>query len=478
MGILDFFRRPKPLRATFDIAQTTRENKNHWAASDNLSARAELSPGIRRVIRIRSRYEAANNSWYSGMIRTAVNHIIGRGPRLQVMTANPEFNQRLELAYDAWSKKIKLAAKYRTVYGAEFRDGESFIMRAERPRNYPLSLDLKIFETEQIATPWTGAILQDAYVDDGVRFDANTNEIEYYVYDHHPGASIPVSTLKGEWYSANEVLHLFRAERPGQTRGIPRVTPSLQTLPIMRRQELATLFSAESAANFAIYMKSNSAAVDPAVAPTDFAEMELARNMLTVIPEGWDLGQIEPKQPGPLYEMFQRQALMSFCRCTNMPYALAAGTAKDSNFSSYKGDIRNVWRPEVETEQNHFELTIVDPVFQWFLEAAVFVPGLLAGGPPIDQIKYEWNWPPLPDIDPADTVSTNAQRISTGQCSIAQVYSENGMDWETEAASSAAAWGVEVIDYKKAVFDQTFGLTPQPVPPQPAQARFPQVAPQ
>jgi hypothetical protein len=52
------------------------------------------------------------------------------------------------------------------------------------------------------------------------------------------------------------------------------------------------------------------------------------------------------------------------------------------------------------------------------------------------------------------------------------------MDWETGAASSAAAFGVTVADYKKAVFDQTFGLTPQPIPPQPAQARYPQVTPQ
>lgn len=469
MGIREFFRRsPKTtqLQASFDIAQTTADNKNHWSAADNLSARAELSPGVRRVIRVRSRYEAANNSWYCGMIRTAVNHVIGRGPKLQVMTDSPIFNQRLETAFDDWSKKIKLSSKYRTIYAAYFRDGDSFVMRAERPRNYPISLDLKVFESEQCATPWTGAILQDAYVDDGVRFDAATNEIEFYIYDHHPGANIPVSTLRGQWYSANDVLHIFRAERPGQTRGIPRVTSALQTLPIMRRQELATLFSAESAANFAMYLKSNSAAIDPKTSPGDFQEVELARNMLTTLPAGWDIGQIEPKQPGPLYEMFQRQALMGFCRCTNMPYGLAAGTAKDSNFSSYKGDIRNVWKPEVVTEQDAFELSIVNPIFQWFLEACVFVPSLLSGGPPIDQIRFAWNWPPLPDIDPGDTVQTNATRIATGQSSIAQIYSENGMDWETEALSAATAWGVDVPTFKKALFDKTFDRNPPAQPQQ------------
>jgi capsid protein len=230
----------------------------------------------------------------------------------------------------------------------------------------------------------------------------------------------------------------------------------------MRRQELATLFSAESAANFAIYMKSNSSAVDPAVAPTDFAEMELARNMLTVIPEGWDLGQIEPKQPGPLYEMFQRQALMGFCRCTNMPYPLAAGTAMQSNFSSYKGDIRNVWKPEVVVEQDNIEERIIDPIFMWFLQAAIYVPGLLDGAPPIDQIDYQWNWPPLPDIDPAETVATNAERMATGQATPSMIHSENGQDWETEVARFAQDLGVTVPEVKKALFDKYFGLVAPP----------------
>ncbi|MFN9289302.1 MAG: phage portal protein, partial [Planctomyces sp.] len=163
---------------------------------------------------------------------------------------------------------------------------------------------------------------------------------------------------------------LYRAERPGQTRGIPRATPALQTLPIMRRQELATLYSAETAANFAMYLKSNSPAIDPADSPADFAEIELTRNMLTTLPAGWEIGQVEPKQPGPLYEMFQRQALMSFCRCTNMPYTLAAGTGKDANFSSFKGDMKNVWEPEVQVEQNRIQMDIVERLWQWFLESA------------------------------------------------------------------------------------------------------------
>lgn len=457
----------KPLAAKFDLAQTTADNKRHWANADGLSARAAVSPAVRRVVRIRSRYEAENNSWYSGILRTVVNHIIGNGPRLQVLTANNEGNTRLERAFRRWALSVDFADKLRTMTEAYWRDGEVFAMRSERMKNYPYTLDIRTFEADQVANPMMGLVYSDPYVDDGVRFDRSTNEISFYIYDHHPGSNVPVSTLGGDWYPATEVLHLFRAERPGQTRGIPRATPALQTLPIMRRQELATLYSAETAANFAMYLKSTSGALDPSASPADFAEIELARNMLTTLPAGWDIGQVEPKQPGPLYEMFQRQALQSFCRCTNMPYTLAAGTGKDANFSSFKGDMKNVWEPEVQVEQSRIEFSVVEPVFRWFLEQAIFVPGLLDGMPPISELEHQWHWPPLPELDAVDSANAAAIRMSTGQSAPTDEHARRGRDWETEAARAAADFGVDVGTYKAAVFAKTFGLTAgQPLPTQ------------
>jgi len=452
--------RTPQVRAKFDLAQTTPENRRHWTNADGLAARAAMSPAVRRVVRIRSRYEAENNSWYAGILRTAVNHIVGSGPRLQVLTQDAAANQRLELAWRRWVARVDFGEMLRTAVEAYWRDGEVFVMRAERPQWYPMPLDLRTLEADQIAMPWQQSQLQDPFVDDGVRFDPALNELEFYVYDHHPGSTAPVSMLSGDWYPSTEVLHLYRQERPGQTRGIPRATPALQTLPIMRRQELATLFSAETAANFAMYLKSTGSAVTPAASGADFAEIELTRNMLTTLPEGWEIGQVEPKQPGPLYEMFQRQALMSFCRCTNMPYTLAAGTGKDANFSSFKGDMANVWAPEVHVERDRITWAIVERVWHWFLESAVFVPGLLSGMPRIEEINHQWTWPPLPELDATEAADAAAVRLSTGQSTLSEEHARRGKEWEMEATRAAADFGVSVEEYKRAVFEKTFDVQP------------------
>lgn len=471
--------KPVLVNAKFDLAQTTADNRKHWASADGLSARAAISPAVRRVVRIRSRYEAENNSWYAGILRTAVNHIVGNGPRLQMLTDNPEANRRIEKAWNRWAQKTDFADTLRTAVEAYWRDGEVFMMRADRPQLYPNpTLDLRLFEADQVANPWTAGVYNNAFVDDGIKFDRSTNELMLYVYDHHPGSNVPLSTMSGEWYTSKEVLHLFRADRPGQTRGIPRATPALQTLPIMRRQELATLYSAETAANFAMYLKSNSPALDPSASPADFAEIELTRNMLTTLPAGWEIGQVEPKQPGPLYEMFQRQALQSFSRCTNMPYTLAAGTGKDANFSSFKGDMKNVWEPEVQCEQSRVEWSIVAPVFQWFLESAIYVPGLLDGLPSINAIDHRWHWQPLPDLDAVDSANAATLRLKSGLSTLTEENARRQKDWDTEAQRAAVDFGVPVEVYKQAVFASLFGLQ-QGVPmpgqqPQQAAAALPQ----
>jgi len=480
MGILSWFfgaKKQQPeIKATFDLAQTTPDNRKHWASADSLAARAALSPAVRKVVRIRSRYEAENNSWYSGILQTAANHVIGGpGPRLQISTGNPEVDRRIEAAWIQWCRVVDFQDTLRLAFVTYWRDGEVFLIRRDLPYRTPVSLDVALFEADQVAAPWSSPGYGNPFEDDGVRFDSSTNELQFYVYRHHPGSTaFSVNTFEGDWYPARQVVaHLFRAERPGQIRGVPRATPALQTLPIMRRQELATLYSAETAANFAMYLKSTSPALDPSSSPADFAEIELTRNMLTTLPAGWEIGQVEPKQPGPLYEMFQRQALMSFCRCTNMPYTLAAGTGKDANFSSFKGDMRNVWEPEVRVEQNRIENTILEPVLSWFLEAAVFSPGILAGAPPFSQIEHRWHWPPLPELDPSESAAAAEQRMLIGLSAPSDEHAKVGSDFNSVVARMAADYAVDEQTVRQMLFQQKYGAL-APTSPQTAQAAMPQ----
>jgi capsid protein len=82
--------------ARYDTAQTTVDNVRHWANADGLSANAAASPEVRRIMRNRSRWEVANNSYARGIVLTLANDVIGAGPRLQILTDDSKTNRHIE----------------------------------------------------------------------------------------------------------------------------------------------------------------------------------------------------------------------------------------------------------------------------------------------------------------------------------------------------------------------------------------------
>ncbi len=137
------------LRARFDSAQTTPDNRRHWAAADGLSADAAASPDVRRVLRNRARYEVANNSYARGIVLTLANDVVGTGPRLQMLTSDADANRRIEAAFAEWSAAVDLPGKLRTMRMARASDGEAFaVLFANDALPGPVTLDLRLVEAD------------------------------------------------------------------------------------------------------------------------------------------------------------------------------------------------------------------------------------------------------------------------------------------------------------------------------------------
>ena len=98
-----------PVRSRFDAAQTTPDNARHWSAADYFSADQEARPEVRKILRMRSRYEIANNSYAHGLVLMLSNDTIGTGPRLQMLSDNEEINERIEYQFARWSDTSRRA---------------------------------------------------------------------------------------------------------------------------------------------------------------------------------------------------------------------------------------------------------------------------------------------------------------------------------------------------------------------------------
>ena len=445
------------VKAGLELTKTTPENARHWRGTDALSARAAMPRSERKVARERSRYEWDNNSWYAGMLRTAANHIVGTGPRLQVLTNYPDVNARIEKAWRKWAKHVRFAEKLRTAVMTYWRDGETFGMRGQSSQT-SLGLDVRLYEGDQVAQPQ--GYMNDPSIEDGKRIDNFGNMVDCWVYDQHPGnIGIGVANfLTGEWYKADRIWHLFRAERPGQVRGLPRCAPAIDWLAHMRRYSKATLSAAELQALFPIFATTNAqAGVEPAVMDDEFSAVEYFRGLINFMPEGWRMEFPDPKFPTTTNEQFQRTELMYFARCANLPYSLASGTSKDANFAAAKMDIVNLWGPEVRSEQDTLDSIVMVPTFRWFLEDCVFVPGVLDDCPlAIDDIEFRFDWPPLPVADEIDSANAAKIRMDTLQTTGRQESMAKGEDYDAKIREAAKDYGVTVEQFNAARFARDY----------------------
>jgi len=178
----------RSVRAGYDSALTTDENRRHWAAADDLSARSANSPQVRAILRRRARYEVANNSYARGIVLTLANDCIGTGPRLQMLTESPEFNRLIEKEFAKWSRVIGLAEKLRTMRMARAQDGEAFALLINNPRlPTPVKLDIRLIEADQVTTPDLSYLSNGSNTVDGIVFDEYGNPVEYHILRCHPG---------------------------------------------------------------------------------------------------------------------------------------------------------------------------------------------------------------------------------------------------------------------------------------------------
>jgi len=288
---------------------------------------------------------------------------------------------------------------------------------------------------------------------DGIVFDELGNPKEYHVLDYHPGDFLTMAPLAYRVIPAASIIHWFRKDRPGQSRGLPDILPALPLFAQLRRYTLAVIAAAESAANIAIFMKTNTPAGGEAADVEPMTEMEFSPNMAVFGPEGWEPTQIRAEQPATTYDMFKREILNEIARCLNMPYNIAACNSSGYNYASGRLDHQTYYK-SIRVEQSHCEAVVLDRILDAWMAEAVKVYPELAG---LEDWPHQWFWDGHEHVDPLKEASAQATRLASNTTTLAAEYARSGKDWETEVRQRA----------KEVALMKELGLTiAQAAPPQ------------
>lgn len=431
---------PVHVRAKFDSAEKG-DDYRHWANADAFSADAAGSPNVRRTLRNRARYERANNSYLAGISSTLANDLIGTGPRLQLNSGDSTIDREIERAFFDWGWQINLPTKLRTMRECIVTDGEAFAMFISNPANDGVQLDVRLVEAEMISTPTqilaaSTTVTPEGSIVDGLEFDQIGNVLGYQLLNYHPGSNWKVNNLEYTRIPASQIVHWFRPQRAGQHRGIPEVGPALKLFAAMRRYTEAVIAAAETAADFAAFLHSNSPAAE--VDEVDaFSEMAIEKRSMVTLPEGWDISQLKAEQPTNTYQAFKREIVSEIGRCMQLPYNVAALDSSSYNYASGRMD-HQIYAATVRVYRDELERVMLDRMLgAWVAEASLLgiVPDSMA---PMAEWNWSWVWDGREHVDPSKEAEAAQTRLETLTTSLAHEYAKQGKNWETELRQIAA----------------------------------------
>lgn len=414
----------RPVKARFDSAQTTKDNARHWAAADGLSADEDARAEVRRILRLRSRYEIANNAYAKGLVQMLANDTIGTGPRLQMLTNDEDFNDRVEASFSQWAEAVMLPQKLRTMRMARCQDGEAFAVINTNPKiAHDVKMGLDVIEADRISgeLTWLGS---DRSVD-GIMFDRWGNPESYRVLKYHPGDCHYMPGDEAMTVPAEYMVHIFRRDRPGLHRGIPELSSALDLFAQLRRYNQAVLSAAEAAADFAAVLYTDT----PPDGETEDIEaldtIPLERNMMLTVPAGWKLGQLDSKQPTSTHSEFVKSILSEIARCICCTYGSIAGDFSGFNYASGRLD-NQIYHKSILVDRSCWESEVLNRIFSlWFKE------WLLINGINHDECdsRHTWFWDGFPHVDPVKEATAQAARLASNTTTLAAECARDGRDY-------------------------------------------------
>jgi capsid protein len=347
-----------------------------------------------------------NNGYAESAVTTIVDHVVGWGI---VPNPRPRNKPALE-TWKAWADSTTCDADgqhdfaglqklaLRTVVEA----GEVIIRRRIRRPEDNLPLPIRIVN--------------------GVELDAIGRRVAYWLFLEHPGSNLSTGKAS-ERVPAENVLHVFRQDRPGQVRGISWFAPVLLRFKDLDDYEDATLMKQRIAACLAVIIS------DPDGTSTPLGTVDAAAATVDSIEPGMILnrqgGSVEVIQPPAVreYSDFTRTQYRAIAAGLGISYEDLTADFSNVNFSSARMARLRHW---ARVEDWRWRIVIPQlcvPVWGWVMQAAAIMSRPVAAA-------ADWTAPPLPMIEPGAEALADQRAIRSGLKTLPEALRERGYDPE------------------------------------------------
>lgn len=480
--------KPAPARRQYAGARYNRMLSDWVASSTSQDTESRMAL---RTLRNRVREQARNNDYVANALRTIQNNVVGNGVKLQSQATrgrgpgagklDTNLNRSIEEAWAAWGKAdschtagiLSFPEIERLAARSVAQDGEIFIRMVKgKFGKSKVALALEVLEADYLDENYNAETSNGNQIRMGVEMDTWNRPVAYHFFTKHPG-DITHGPADGVGQRriripAAEVIHLYRVDRAGQTRGVPWFASALTRLRHMSGYEEASVIAARASACQMGFIETP----DPDFEGEELMDGERVTSFepgrISTLGPGERFTAFSPSQPGNGLDPFMRFMLRGVAAGVGLSYETLSKDYSQSNYSSSRLallDDRDTWRQL----QQWLISVLHQRVFCAWLEMAALGGALSLPGYETAPEKYEavrwiargWQW-----VDPAKEISAYKTAVRSGFMTLTDAVAQNGGDFEELA--QARSRELELCDELELIFDTDPELTTEQGQAQPA----------
>ena len=399
-----------------------------WLAPST-SADTEIRGGLDRL-RNRMRALYRDNAWVKKGCRVWTSSTIRDG-----IVCNAE-DDRAQALFDRWAvNSTECDPKRRTnIYGKQresqlstVQSGEALIRRRRRRLTDGLTvpLQLEVIEADYLDThrdedlPNGGAIIQ------GIEFGPIGDVRAYHLFRDHPG-NFRTADLSTTRVPARDIIHLFRGDRPGQTRGVPWGASIIVPVKDLQDGKVSESVRRKVASCFTGFVHDIETPSDAAVNLVPGSDPmkpvgRLSPGQLIGLPPGKSITFARPPEAVGFKE-FMEVGLHEVAVGMEVPYEALSGDLAGVSFSS--GRIGRL--DFLDEVQSYVQLEFIPVwcwrVWEWFIDAAILAGELQ------EPSAANWQAKPPRMIEPGREVAAKIRSMAAGLTSLQHEIRSLGED--------------------------------------------------
>lgn len=406
------------------------------------------------------RQQSENNDYLKAYLDMVERHVIGPdGIRLQAEAKNDNgqldkpANAQIETAWKKWGRfgnpTVDGCHTWKSaqdlIARSTARDGNVFLRQFRGANFGEFGYRLQILEMEHLDLDMNQTMNNGSRIVMGIEIDQFQKVVAYNMFRQHPGDSRAGVERDRVRIPADQIIHVFRSERPGQALGIPWTYTALRRLNLLRGWEEASMTAARAGASKMGFFEQDA---EEDLDPDEIDESEtenghLIENMdpgiVETLPPGVRFNGFDPGYPNGEMEPFMKLMLRGGAAGLGVAYSSLANDLEGANFSSLRsglGEERDQWR----MEQRFFSDHVNDRVYLSWLRMAMGVGAINLPFRKLEKFSdVRWRPRGWQAVNPAQEATANDKELQANLTSPQEIVARRGQSLDEVYEQIAAA---------------------------------------